>query len=237
MKTKCIIFLSSLAIFCGFCSTCFADVATCGPTFQCKSIYPTGFDPAECEAYCQYSDVCQYGSFNNQLFGGFWAESFLDDPEFLVYNYKVIDGVGDQRYPVGATVLQYCTDYCNEEMKNCQDDACRAKFAPQDIDCSSISNEQDRMACENGCHNNILTSACGRSCLVQGIDDDDVVNRGCQYLCQSFYDCNSEESCTSLPLKQKKDWSILTLLIAVLTIVTTGLIFRMGRKSDKNSTL
>lgn len=235
---KCLIIAGILLIN----NVCLADA---GPSCSyertyCDTIHPTGFTRNDCLDYCKTSSVCSYNSIQSnpeQRFGGFWSEPFLNDPEFKIYNYKVVNQKGDKKFPFGVNVLDYCKTYCTEQEALCDDDECRANFVIQSVDCTQVEDETQRAECESTCHDNILTSECGKTCLAAGISEPDVVKRGCEYLCQSFTNCYVDDECRALPKKQDTHWSLLAILFALLAITTTGLITFLNRKNDSNQSI
>lgn len=229
---KYLIVLLNIAAFVAVFSIGSASYADLGPqctATNCDHIYPTGLPPESCREYCNSSTVCTFAG-NDMPMGGFWGESFLNDPELKIYNYKVLNMVGDEKFPNGVNALEYCTVYCNEKLDECTTDECRVAFQPAVIDCSKVRKE-DRAECESSCTGNILTSACGRDCLTKGVSETGVVKRGCEYLCMPMNDCYDEDNCATLPLNKTNHWSLLAVLMTLLALGTAGLIAFFNRKS------
>lgn len=243
------IFASIAAAFCvlWISNDAFADL---GPTCACDTPgegvncfeYNQELDMGStaCHNYANRSEFCHYAvrNDNNDLvFHGIWSE----------FNDKLMT-IGENQYSPSEACTLLCDTSCPmvKPLEGSADyeknlklyNECLDYYKPQVVDCQCISNETDRILCENVCHNNVLTSKCGSECL-HGINYDDKTNYHASNLPDSNHVrrfCSKESYCdsytSSISVKRPTKWSLLAILTALLAVVTT-LMITFFNKSDK----
>ncbi len=218
-----------LLVLFGACNICYADLGpTCGSGGS--SAYPCSESAGiECYGYFCRVGKDDFGKYN--VLGGVgWDRR---DTFFItnILNFMIYDR--------GQTVADYCKQYCRNMEAACDTDECHARFQPVNVECSLIEDEDQRRECEYRCNDTILSSSCGLDCILNGVSDDDAYN-GCEWASGVMIDeCyaaeNNDEDCATLPLKQTNHWSLLSILLTLLVVVTSGLIVVVNRKNEKQN--
>lgn len=201
------------------CSTGFADV---GPTCGGGGYYHC-IEPFQC-------DITEYCTISEYTDGDHFATGMGMNTSFTtgVMNYYIVDR--------GQSVREYCKNYCRISEAACETDECREQYQPVNIDCSQIEDIDDRKECEYRCNDEILSSKCGMNCILNGVADDDAY-RGCVFAAnQEYEDClrahSDDDDCATLPLRQTNHWSLLSILLTFLMVVTSGLIIFVNHKRE-----
>ena len=229
--TLCVVMLSG--------TSAFADAGfTCSPSSYHENFYdlwsndfvclynPLHLSMDECSDLCWNSDYCKiYEDESRSIFGGFWR-------------------ISDKWMKYESFWPDLCATNCNRLKEQCapNDQDCLARFIPQNIDCSLLTDKEDYDYCNQNCVDNILTSECGSSCLKNGFNKDSgdtyyvdgckASNQFCSLLCEEGED---NYHCASIPMNYDTKWSVFGILMAFLAAMSGLIIVVMHRDSKSQN--